>query len=567
MPRRKPPVALAALAALALGAIPAAASADIVNLQDNYNDLLCGVYNATPQTASIVGPIPCSPSSDYSQVSTSIGSFNLQPLNPLTEPVEVTTQQVTNSTGVNQSESVGYSQAMTESHTLTNTYGVGLTSATAIKGSIGVLEVSETITVSANFSQSQGYSSSDSRTFTETTNLVVPPGCTYAVSSWIEQATYSPTFTGTVLLTGTANNSYFYASPPLYGPTSMTMQQLFTNYLSWYTTASNWPSLYGWPINTSTLASDSTYQTALTQYGEAGWNWNGSALSANVSGVWNGIEGTQADSSYSYVSGPASCTSTSGQSASAVTPRIGYYRRDQGDGGPLAGSDGSDVLKGGRRADRISGLGGRDLVFAGPGDDVISAGGGKDHVDAGPGDDVVRLSGGDDSTRAGAGDDLIDAGGGRDLVRGGPGDDRILLGGGDLAFGDAGKDTFVVGRFGAPATVADLQAHDTVVLADPRYRGELRRWARDPQVVHSWSPRAQTTAPVLLASRRTGVVAFDPDGTGPRRPAAVLSAMTGLAFNGGRRISVFGGAPVRIVQVDLGIDRSTPISPPPAPPG
>jgi hypothetical protein len=86
------------------------------------------------------------------------------------------------------------------------------------------------------------------------------------------------------------------------------------------------------------------------------------------------------------------------------------------EGGVIRGTDGPDLLCGGR---------GEDVIYGGGGDDRIFAGDGHDVVDAGPGNDFV-LGG------VGSAGDIIDGGSGNDHLEGTTGPDRIT---------DFGKDS------------------------------------------------------------------------------------------------------------------------------
>jgi Ca2+-binding RTX toxin-like protein len=73
----------------------------------------------------------------------------------------------------------------------------------------------------------------------------------------------------------------------------------------------------------------------------------------------------------------------------------------------IRGTDGNDVLRGGRRADLLEGLGGNDRLFGRAGSDRLYGGAGNDRLFGGPGDD--KLAGG-------PGADRFSCGSGRDIV-------------------------------------------------------------------------------------------------------------------------------------------------------
>lgn len=158
---------------------------------------------------------------------------------------------------------------------------------------------------------------------------------------------------------------------------------------------------------------------------------------------------------------------------------------EAGDGGALLnGSDGDDTLSGGAGADTLNG---------GMGDDHLSAGAGGDSLNGGMGDDTLIGGAGDDTLVGGWGNDLLVAGGGNNVLMGGAGDDTLvgavdpaqaggqnflnggegndllILGGGDVGHGGSGADTFTLGDWIAPGSVATIMDYtpgeDQIVLS------------------------------------------------------------------------------------------------------
>jgi hypothetical protein len=82
----------------------------------------------------------------------------------------------------------------------------------------------------------------------------------------------------------------------------------------------------------------------------------------------------------------------------------------------LVGTQGSDDLDGGRRAEVICGLGSGDQILGGGGNDILLGGGGPDIMFGDRGNDLVK---------GGRARDLLDGGDGSDRCIGGPGDDAI----------------------------------------------------------------------------------------------------------------------------------------------
>lgn len=130
------------------------------------------------------------------------------------------------------------------------------------------------------------------------------------------------------------------------------------------------------------------------------------------------------------------------------------------------GTEGEDLLFGGRYGDRVYGLGGDDAIYAGRGNDVVSGGSGADQISGeqgadrlwgDAGDDAIYGDGrldwnpgdpldvdGNDFLSGGLGNDVLDGGGGFDRMTGGEGDDYLADQDGASAWGDAGNDSFVI---------------------------------------------------------------------------------------------------------------------------
>ncbi|SEM13724.1 hypothetical protein SAMN04488077_102209 [Roseovarius tolerans] len=161
------------------------------------------------------------------------------------------------------------------------------------------------------------------------------------------------------------------------------------------------------------------------------------------------------------------------------------------DGTDLADSiDGSlvgDQITGREGDDTISASGGRDEVFAQDGNDLLLGGNSSDVLWGGAGDDTVIGGAGDDLIQGNAGDDVLfgvdidlnsqsatelaaaateggtaalpgagDDQHGADTLLGGSGDDDLLAGSGDTATGGLGIDSFVLGDWIEPGTVATI---------------------------------------------------------------------------------------------------------------
>ncbi len=140
---------------------------------------------------------------------------------------------------------------------------------------------------------------------------------------------------------------------------------------------------------------------------------------------------------------------------------------DGGDGDDtVSGHDGNDSLSGGTGNDELTGGEGDDLLTDAAGDNWLSGGGGHDVLAGGTGTDVVDGGTGDDTLighDADKGDDAT-----ADYLNAGAGDDTIVLGSGDVATGDEGDDSFVLGDWMTGGGFAHIQdynpAEDQILL-------------------------------------------------------------------------------------------------------
>jgi ELWxxDGT repeat protein len=103
----------------------------------------------------------------------------------------------------------------------------------------------------------------------------------------------------------------------------------------------------------------------------------------------------------------------------------------------INGSDASDNLLGGDRAEQIQALSGQDTVDGRGGNDTVDGGDGDDLLTGGAGNDSLIGGNGNDTLNSGNGDDILLSGNGSDVLNSGNGNDR-LTGGGDNDLLDAG---------------------------------------------------------------------------------------------------------------------------------
>lgn len=236
------------------------------------------------------------------------------------------------------------------------------------------------------------------------------------------------------------------------------------------------------------------------------------------------------------------------------------------------------TINGSNYADRITGSSGSNSITSGAGDDVIYGGHGADALDGGSGDDTLaggagpdNLFGGDGidtasyassaaavsvdlTTGSGSGGDAasdalynienlqgsrfgdtLTGGANSNLLSGGAGNDTLTGGGGiDTLTGGGGQDTFVLSRPTANHDIISDFIHrqdhlqiDVAVFKAGLVAGSLRA----DQFVANATGLAQDASDRFIYNTSTGVLVFDPDGTGSAHATeiAVLSGGATLA--------------------------------------
>lgn len=124
----------------------------------------------------------------------------------------------------------------------------------------------------------------------------------------------------------------------------------------------------------------------------------------------------------------------------------------------IDGGSGRDFLFGGAGNDELSGGDGRDKIWGGRDDDIISGGNGKDWLGGGRGDDFLDGGNGRDDLSGGSGNDVLLGGDGRDWLNGGSGNDLLNGGAGnDSLRGGGGEDTFVFSGSSGNDVVLDFR--------------------------------------------------------------------------------------------------------------
>ncbi len=149
-------------------------------------------------------------------------------------------------------------------------------------------------------------------------------------------------------------------------------------------------------------------------------------------------------------SGVAKVTSRDRDTLINVSGVIGSDHDDR-----VIGTEGVNVLNGGKGDDLLEASGGQDFISGEAGNDTLWAGGGKDQLDGGVGNDSISGDAdGRDELIGGIGNDTIETGiHSDDTVSGGSGNDRLtILGGTDDVDAGLGNDTIVVERQFADVT-------------------------------------------------------------------------------------------------------------------
>ncbi len=167
----------------------------------------------------------------------------------------------------------------------------------------------------------------------------------------------------------------------------------------------------------------------------------------------------------------------------------------QQDDDTLSGEAGDDTLDGGAGNDRLLGNNGDDTLNGQDGDDQLFGGEGNDHLMGDTGNDAMQGSSGDDYLAGGLGQDTMFGGIGNDVLEGavfdplvqnsldqdirdflnaGEGDDILRIGNFDIATGNGGNDSFVLGDWieaGKEALIQDFDpATESITI---EYRTEI----------------------------------------------------------------------------------------------
>jgi serralysin len=155
--------------------------------------------------------------------------------------------------------------------------------------------------------------------------------------------------------------------------------------------------------------------------------------------------------------------------------------------------------------------------------------GGNDTYLGGAVGELVYGGDGNDKLVGGLGNDRLFGDGGRDTLDGGVGNDKLAGGAGkDLLIGGAGQDTFVFDAepvFGNADVIRDFNSvDDRFQFKKSMFTGFEKTGKLAADAFHIGAKAADTEDRIIY-NKTTGVLSYDPDGTGPEAQVkiAVLS--------------------------------------------
>mgnify|MGYP002777008367 CR=1 FL=1 len=225
---------------------------------------------------------------------------------------------------------------------------------------------------------------------------------------------------------------------------------------------------------------------------------------------------------------------------------FGFEGADQ-----LFGGDGDDTLVGGIGADRLFGSAGNDTLLGEADADYLDGGLGNDSLDGAAGNDRLYGKEGDDTLRGGSEDDTLDGSSGADVLAGDGGNDRLLGGSGndrvqggdgiDQLFGGSGLDTLFGGagadRFYFDSTPGSTNA-DSIADFDPLLDLILLRASNYTalgagvlaQSAFHLGSAAGDGLDRIIYDQATGMIYYDPDGTGTASQKAIAQVTAGTVL-------------------------------------
>ncbi len=173
------------------------------------------------------------------------------------------------------------------------------------------------------------------------------------------------------------------------------------------------------------------------------------------------------------------------------------------------GTPDRDSYEGDSENDALWGLDNADRLLGKDGHDFLSGGNDKDYIEGGAGNDLIF---------GGLGDDFLVGGDGDDIMLGRMGKDRIT--------GGSGKDMFVFAKPAErPDRITDFEKGDRIVVLGRSFKGGLKAGTLNAKHFQMGT-KALGADDRFIYNRRTGVLAFDADGTGSRK-AIVFAQLEG----------------------------------------
>lgn len=194
----------------------------------------------------------------------------------------------------------------------------------------------------------------------------------------------------------------------------------------------------------------------------------------------------------------------------------------------LIGTDFNDILIGNGQDNTLEGGAGGDLLRGNPGNDTLMGGDGDDTLSGGSGDDQIRGDSGKDQLFGGTGNDTLIGGSWADTLSGGAGQDTLT--------GGTGADQFKFTRRGEGAdTITDFSASqgDKLVFVSANFGRLASGPLSSTRFRTSSTGNASTSSQRFLFNSTTGVLKYDPDGTGSSAAltVATLSNTRSLSYN------------------------------------
>ena len=154
----------------------------------------------------------------------------------------------------------------------------------------------------------------------------------------------------------------------------------------------------------------------------------------------------------------------------------------------------------------VFGLGGHDRITGALGEDRLYGGRGNDRLKGGPGDDWLFGQAGNDLLSGGPGRDWLSGGAGRDKLSGGTGPDGFVF------------DAKLSARFNVDVIFGFNPKEDLIYLDNAVFKKAGRGSFAEPLQIKKaafWiGDEAHDASDRILYDKSTGVLSYDPDGTG-----------------------------------------------------